>query len=50
VLFNHIDLLPNSRMEERCNLLSDADWYKNVRNITKNAMGEEGIDVVFEHI
>jgi alcohol dehydrogenase len=28
----------------------DADWYKNVRKIAKDEMGEEGIDVVFEHI
>jgi len=28
----------------------DADWYRAVRRITKDKMGEEGIDVVFEHI
>jgi alcohol dehydrogenase len=28
----------------------DPDWYKTVLNITKNKMGEEGVDIVFEHI
>jgi alcohol dehydrogenase len=28
----------------------DPDWYKTVRSITKSQMGEEGVDIVFEHI
>ena len=28
----------------------DADWYKTVRSITKSKMGEEGVDIIFEHI
>ncbi|MGA7367928.1 MAG: zinc-binding dehydrogenase [Nitrososphaeraceae archaeon] len=27
-----------------------ADWYKNVRRVAKDKTGEEGIDVIFEHI
>jgi len=28
----------------------DADWYKAVRGLAKDKIGEEGIDVIFEHI
>jgi alcohol dehydrogenase len=28
----------------------DADWYKNVRRVAKDMTGDDGIDVVFEHI
>ena len=28
----------------------EADWYKNVRRVAKDMTGEDGIDVVFEHI
>jgi alcohol dehydrogenase len=28
----------------------DPDWYKTVRSVTKSQMGEEGVDIIFEHI